>query len=129
MKICKNFEEKNHSLVHGILEYYTSEKYSIIKNQAWAIAKQPAERGKRAVHFRCFCIKCWNRHITGDKTNSMKSSSACNSSYSNLVWADSRDKCTKNFKSIRNYRVLTILESGDQNFSKKQGKVAPQKGG
>ena len=52
MKICKNFEEKNHSLVHGILEYYTSETYSIIKNQAWAIAKQPAERGKRAVHFR-----------------------------------------------------------------------------
>ena len=34
MKICKNFEEKNHSLVHGILEYYTSETYSIIKNQA-----------------------------------------------------------------------------------------------
>ena len=58
MKICRNFEEKNHGLVHGILEYYTSEKYSIIKYKAWAIAKQTVERGKCAVQFRCFCIKC-----------------------------------------------------------------------
>ena len=52
----QNFEEKKHGLVHGILEYiYTSEEYSIIKNQAWAIEKQLAdERGKRAVHFQCF---------------------------------------------------------------------------
>ena len=51
----QNFEEKKHGLV-GILEYiYTSEKYSIIKNQAWAIEKQLAdERGKRAVHFNVF---------------------------------------------------------------------------
>ena len=34
MKICKNLEEKNHDLVHGILEYYTSEKYSIIKKSS-----------------------------------------------------------------------------------------------
>ena len=70
----QNFEEKKHGLV-GILEYiYTSEKYSIIKNQAWAIEKQLAdERGKRAVHFQCFFIKCWNRHATGNKTNPMKS--------------------------------------------------------
>ena len=43
-----------------------------IKNPAWEIKKQPAERGKRAVHFRCFCIKCWNRHATAGNTNSMK---------------------------------------------------------
>ena len=31
----QNFEEENHGLVHGILEYiYASEKYSIIKTQA-----------------------------------------------------------------------------------------------
>ena len=52
------FEEKKHGLVHGILEYiYTSEEYSIIKNQAWAIEKQLAdERGKHAVHFQCFSL-------------------------------------------------------------------------
>ena len=27
-----------------------------MKNPAWAIKKQPAERGKRTVHFRCFCM-------------------------------------------------------------------------
>ena len=54
----QNFEEKNHGLVHGTLEYYTSETYSIIKNQAWAIEKEPVEGGKRVVHFRCFFIKC-----------------------------------------------------------------------
>ena len=43
-----------------------------MKNPAWAIKKQLAERGKRAVHFRCFCIKCTlnYRHITGGNTNS-----------------------------------------------------------
>ena len=104
MKICKKFEEKNHGLVHGVLEHYTSEKYSIIKNQAWAIKKQSVERGKCAVHFRWFCIKCWDCHATGGKTNSMKSLSACDSSYSNLVWADSRDTYTKNFKRISNHK-------------------------
>ena len=58
MKICKTLKQKNHGLVQGILEYYTSENYSIIKNQAWEIAKQSVERGKCAVHFRCFCITC-----------------------------------------------------------------------
>ena len=28
-----------------------------MKNPAWAIKKQPAERGKRTVHFRCFLHK------------------------------------------------------------------------
>ena len=51
----QNYEERSHGLVHGILEYiYTSEKYSIIKNQPWAIEKQPVERGKRAVFFSMF---------------------------------------------------------------------------
>ena len=40
-----------------------------IKNPAWAIKKQRAERGKRAVHFRCFCIKRWNRQATAGNTN------------------------------------------------------------
>ena len=85
-KNLQNFEERSHGLLHGILEYiYTSEKYSIIKNQPWAIEKQPVKRGKRAFHFRCFFIKCSNRHATGDKTNSLKSLSACDSSYSNFV--------------------------------------------
>ena len=102
----QNFEEKNHGLVHGILQYYTSEKYSIIKNQAWAIEKEPAERGKRAVHFRCFCIKCWNRHATGSKQIPWNHCQhVSDSSYSNFVWVDSRDTYRKNFKRIRNYNL------------------------
>ena len=119
----QNFEERSHGLVHGILEYiYTSEKYSIIKNQPWATEKQPVERGKRAVHFRCFFIKCSNRHATGDKTNSMKSLSACVSWFKRYIYE-------KFEKDQELQRVLTILESGDQNLSKKHGISRPQKGG
>ena len=75
----QNFEERSHGLVHGILEY-------IQHGQPWAIEKQPVERGKRAVHFRCFFIKCSNRHATGDKTNSMKSLSACVSWFKRYIY-------------------------------------------
>ena len=54
-EILRNFEGKNHGLVHGILEELL---YLSKKNPAWAIKKQPVERGKREVHFRCVCIKC-----------------------------------------------------------------------
>ena len=58
----RNFEGKNHGLVHQILEELlniTSRKNPTvavqnIKNPAWAVEKQPIERGKHTVHFRCF---------------------------------------------------------------------------
>ena len=76
-----------------------------------------------------FFIKCWNRHATsGNKTNPMKSLSACDSCHSNFFWADSRDTCTKKFQKDQELqRVLTILQSGDQNLSKKQGISRPTK--
>ena len=61
MKFCETLKEKNHGLVQGILEellYLGKALVQHIKNPVWAIKKQPAERGKRAIHFRCFCIKC-----------------------------------------------------------------------
>ena len=61
----RNFEGKNHGLVHQILEELlniTSRKNPTvavqnIKNPAWEVEKQTVERGKHTVHFRCFCIK------------------------------------------------------------------------
>ena len=76
----RNFERKNHGLVRGILEELLKLSEALllsvvvqhIKNPAWAIKEKPAERGKRAVHFRCFCLKRGNRHATAGNTNSMK---------------------------------------------------------
>ena len=122
MRICKTLKKKNHGLVHGILGYIcTSEKYSIIKNQAWAIEKQPVERGKHEVHFRCFFIKCWNRNATGDKTNPMKSLSACDSSYSN----------TKLIQEIHIRKILKGVPGTTKSFNNFRigGSFFPQKGG
>ena len=65
MKICETLKEKNHGLVHQILEELlniTPRKNPTvavqnIKNPAWAVEKQPIERGKHTVHFRCFLHK------------------------------------------------------------------------
>ena len=56
-EILRNFEGKSHGLVHGILEellhlgkaLLLSVVVQHIKNPAWAIKEQRAERGKRAV--------------------------------------------------------------------------------
>ena len=60
----QNFEGKeNHGLVYAIFRrIITPQKSPAVvvqhkKNPAWAIKKQRVERGKRAVHFRCFLRK------------------------------------------------------------------------
>ena len=62
MKNCETLKEKNHSLVHQILEELlniTSRKnptFAVqnIENPSWAAEKKPIERGKHTVHFWCF---------------------------------------------------------------------------
>ena len=60
MKFCETLKEK--ITVWYIELLYLSITPTVvvqhIKNPAWAIKKQPVERGKRELHFRCFCIKC-----------------------------------------------------------------------
>ena len=56
-EILRSFERKNHGLVRGILEELLKLSEALllsvvvqhIKNPAWAIKEQRAERGKRAV--------------------------------------------------------------------------------
>ena len=60
MKFCETLKEKLTAwYVQFIIIPQQSPTVVVqqIKNPAWAIKKQPAERGKRAVNFRCFCIK------------------------------------------------------------------------
>ena len=64
MKFCKTLKEK---VTAWYMEFLITPQKSPtvvvqhIKSPAWAIKKQPAERGKRAVHFRCFLHKIFKQ--------------------------------------------------------------------
>ena len=78
-----------------------------IKNPAWAIKKQPTKRGKRGVHFRCFCIKCWNSHPSAGNTNSMKLSLMCPNMHFFFQWR--WIQCNIMFYNVVSNEYLSLL--------------------